>query len=72
MIKVENTSEVPHAVESGRERIIEIIFFLLNEIRDNTPLTDIDLKPLSTRGFSETEISTAFSWLIDRFAERTG
>lgn len=58
--------------ESGRERIIEIIFFLLKEIRENTPLTEIDLQPLSVRGFSETEISTAFSWLIDKFATAPG
>lgn len=48
---------------------MEIIYFLLSEIKENTPLTEIDLKPLSVRGFSETEISTAFSWLIDKFAE---
>jgi Smg protein len=68
MVKVENSFEAPRTAEAGRERIIEIIFFLLNEIRENTPLAEIDLKPLSVRGFSETEISTAFSWLIDRFA----
>lgn len=67
MLKVKNSYEAQHA-ESGHERIIEIIFFLLNEIRDDKPLTEIDLKPLSVRGFSEIEISTAFSWLIDRFA----
>lgn len=54
---------------SGRERIMEIVFFLLAEIKEDKPLAEIDLKPLSVRGFSEIEISTAFSWLIDKFSE---
>jgi uncharacterized protein Smg (DUF494 family) len=56
------------AQEQGKERIMEIILFLLAEIRADKALMDIDLKPLSVRGFSETEISTAFSWLIDKYA----
>ncbi|HET6400598.1 MAG TPA: DUF494 family protein [Candidatus Kapabacteria bacterium] len=72
MIKVDSSFSEARGPESGRERIIEIIFFLLKEIRDNTPLTEIDLQPLSVRGFSETEISTAFSWLIDRFQAAPG
>ena len=52
-----------------RERIMEIVFFLLSEIKENKPLADIDLKPLSSRGFSELEISTAFSWILDKFSE---
>jgi uncharacterized protein Smg (DUF494 family) len=56
------------AQEQGRERIMEIILFLLSEIRADKALMEIDLKPLSVRGFSESEISTAFSWLIDKYA----
>ncbi len=63
----QNMAGAPEA--SGRERIMEIVFFLLSEIKENKPLAEIDLKPLSVRGFSEIEISTAFSWLIDKFAQ---
>src|ERR1035437_3349664 len=63
----QNISGVPET--SGRERIMEIVFFLLSEIKENRPLAEIDLKPLSVRGFSEIEISTAFSWLIDKFSQ---
>jgi Smg protein len=63
----QNLSGAPDA--SGRERIMEIVFFLLSEIKENKPLAEIDLKPLSVRGFSEIEISTAFSWLIDKFSQ---
>jgi uncharacterized protein Smg (DUF494 family) len=56
------------ATRAGRERIMEIIVFLMAEIRANKQLAEIDLKPLSMRGFSETEISTAFSWLLDKIS----
>ncbi|SRR5579883_7254 len=62
---IERLSGIP---DSGRERIMEIILFLLSEMREDKQLMDIDLKPLSSRGFSQTEISTAFSWLIDKFS----
>jgi uncharacterized protein Smg (DUF494 family) len=72
MIKFDSSLSEARGPETGRERIIEIIFFLLKEIRENTPLTEIDLQPLSVRGFSEIEISTAFSWLIDKFSTNPG
>jgi uncharacterized protein Smg (DUF494 family) len=51
---------------------MEILVFLLAEMRGDKSLTEIDLKPLSQRGFSETEISTAFSWLFDKIALNGG
>src|SRR5213595_1784992 len=60
------TEETLDARISGQERILEIIVFLLAEIRLNRELTDIDLQPLSERGFTPGEISSAFSWLYDR------
>jgi uncharacterized protein Smg (DUF494 family) len=51
-----------------QERIVEILVFLLDEMKNNKQLTEIDLAVLSARGFSETEISTAFSWLLDKIA----
>jgi len=54
--------------QAGRERIMEILVFLLSEMRAQKAITDIDLKPLSQRGFSQTEISAAFSWLFDKLS----
>src|SRR5438552_18502393 len=51
---------------SGEERILEIVVFLLTEIRQNKQVSEIDLKPLSERGYTQGEISTAFSWLFER------
>lgn len=49
-----------------QEKIIEIIVFLINEMRNNKRLGDIDLRVLSDHGYTQNEISTAFSWLFDK------
>ncbi len=48
------------------ERIVEIIVFVISELRQNKDLNDIDLSELERRGYTSAEISSAFSWLIDR------
>lgn len=47
---------------------MEILIYLIGELRKNTPLYDIDLSVLSQRGFSTTEISTAFNWLFEKIS----
>lgn len=49
-----------------QEKIIEIIVYVINEMRHNKRLGEIDLRTLADRGYSQTEISTAFSWLFDK------
>ena len=51
-----------------QERIIEIIVYLVNEMRNNKALGDIDVKALEEGGFTPAEISTAYSWLFDKLA----
>jgi uncharacterized protein Smg (DUF494 family) len=46
-----------------KERIVEIIVFIISEMQDNKTLGDIDLVELRKKGYSQTEISAAFSWL---------
>ncbi|MDP4198053.1 MAG: DUF494 family protein [Bacteroidota bacterium] len=65
---MEERTEMNASPIAGRERIMEILVFLLSEMRAKKALTEIDLKPLSQRGFSQTEISAAFSWLFDKLA----
>jgi uncharacterized protein Smg (DUF494 family) len=48
-------------------RIIEIIVFVISELKTNKTLNEINLQELSELGYSSSEISTAFSWLVDRF-----
>lgn len=48
------------------ERIVEIIMFLVNELRSNKQLSDVDVSLLTQSGYTQSEISTAFSWLFER------
>lgn len=48
------------------ERIFEIILFVISELKYDSDLTNIDVKKLEKLGYSSSEISTAFSWLVDK------
>lgn len=54
------------------ERIIEIIVFVISELRLNKDINDIDLVELKSRGYTSSEISAAISWLVDQmeFSEK--
>lgn len=49
-----------------QEKVIEIIVYLVTEMRMRKELGEIDISTLSERGYTQTEISTAFSWLVDK------
>jgi len=49
-----------------QEKIVEIIVYLIHEMRHEKRLGEIDLRTLADRGYTENEISTAFSWLFDK------
>ncbi len=51
-----------------QEKIVEIIVYIIKEMRDNKDLGDINLSDLSDYGYTETEISTALSWVIDKIS----
>jgi uncharacterized protein Smg (DUF494 family) len=68
MVNYEETTDLNPTHRAGRERIMEIIVFLLAEMREDKQLTEIDVRPLAKQGFSQSEISTAFSWLFDKIA----
>lgn len=48
------------------ERIIEIILYLINQIRKDIPIESIDVKGLASDGYTDAEIGMAFSWIADR------
>lgn len=50
------------------ERIVEIILFLVNELKSSKQLSDVDITMLSQNGYTQSEISTAFSWLFERLS----
>lgn len=52
-----------------QEKIVEILVYLIGELRNNIPISDIDLTVLSQKGYSTTEISTAFNWLYEKISD---
>jgi uncharacterized protein Smg (DUF494 family) len=57
-----------HYAGSASGRILEIITLLLGEMRERKELAEVDTRKLAEKGYSEMEISTAFSWLFDKLA----
>lgn len=55
-----------------KERVVEILVILMSEIEANKRLSDIDLEVLKRRGYTQTEISAAFSWLYDNMPVQDG
>ena len=49
-----------------QEKVIEIIVFILNEIRNSKQINEIDLKKLNKDGYTEAEINTAFAWIFSK------
>jgi uncharacterized protein Smg (DUF494 family) len=49
-----------------QERIVEIILYLVSEMRSNKRLSDVDVSSLTRDGYTQSEISSAFSWLFER------
>ncbi len=51
---------------SYNERILEILVFVLSEIKQNISIEELNVAELIQRGYSEVEISAAISWLLDK------
>jgi Smg protein len=46
-----------------KERVVEILVYLMHEIQDDRQLADVDLGELRERGYTAGEISAAYTWL---------
>lgn len=52
------------------ERVVEILVYIMNEIRGKKPVAtklEVLSRDLLQRGYTENEISSAFTWLFDRY-----
>ena len=49
-----------------QEKVIEIIVFILNEIRNSKHINEIDLKKLNKDGYTDAEINSAFAWIFSK------
>ena len=48
-----------------KDRVVEILMYIMSEIQNDKRIQEIDITDLSDRGYTQTEISAAFSWLFD-------
>ncbi len=48
------------------ERIVEIIVYVVSELRINNDINKLNLNKLVSQGYTDSEISTALSWIVDR------
>ncbi|HTO93845.1 MAG TPA: hypothetical protein VMM80_05715, partial [Bacteroidota bacterium] len=48
-----------------KEKVVELLIYIMSEIQDNKGIGDIDLSDLKTRGYTQSEISAAFSWIYE-------
>jgi len=53
-----------------QEKIVELIVFLMREIRQTHDLSKVDVSRLKDNGYSQSEISTALSWIYDKMNMR--
>jgi uncharacterized protein Smg (DUF494 family) len=48
-----------------KEKVVEILIYLMSAVHDNKRLSEVDVDDLRNQGYTQTEISAAFSWLYD-------
>lgn len=49
-----------------QEKVIEIIVYILSEMRNSKGINDIDLKKLNSDGYTDAEINSAFAWIFSK------
>ncbi len=52
-----------------KEKVVEILVFIMSEIQENKRLQEIDISELKNKGYTQSEISAAFTWLYDNIQQ---
>jgi Smg protein len=57
-----------------KEKVVELLMYIMSEIQENKRISDIDMKDLESKGYTQSEISAAISWIYDNveLARREG
>jgi Smg protein len=55
-----------------KEKVVELLVYLMSEIGENNQLSDIDLADLKDQGYTQSEIGAAFSWLYEHLQRQHG
>ncbi len=48
-----------------KEKVVELLVYLMSEIQDNKRIADINVKDLQSKGYTQSEITAAISWIYD-------
>jgi uncharacterized protein Smg (DUF494 family) len=48
-----------------KEKVVEILVYIMSEIQEEKRLNDIDLSDLKNRGYTQSEINAAVTWLYE-------
>ncbi|MBM2839832.1 MAG: hypothetical protein HW412_360 [Bacteroidetes bacterium] len=48
-----------------KERVVEILIYIMSQMQSNKGVAEVDLGSLKDKGYTQSEISAAFSWLYD-------
>jgi uncharacterized protein Smg (DUF494 family) len=48
-----------------KEKVVELLVYIMSEIQENKRISDIDMKDLQNKGYTQSEISAAISWIYD-------
>ncbi len=52
-----------------KEKVVEILVFIMSEIQENKRLQEIDISELKNKGYTQSEITAAFTWLYDNIQQ---
>jgi Smg protein len=52
-----------------QDKVVEIIVYILSEIKEIKQLSEINVDTLSEQGYSDSEINTAFAWIYSKLDE---
>jgi uncharacterized protein Smg (DUF494 family) len=45
-----------------KEKVVELLVYIMSAVQENKRISEIDLTELATQGYTQSEISAAFSW----------
>jgi uncharacterized protein Smg (DUF494 family) len=48
-----------------KEKVVELLMYIMSEIQEDKRISDIDMKDLQSKGYTQSEISAAISWIYD-------
>ncbi len=48
-----------------KEKVVELLVYLMSEIQENKRIADINVKELQNKGYTQSEITAAMSWIYD-------